>query len=53
MFASGNCAHAAGDQPLVEAQRLPTAGGLSLCRLFIFTAPVKMSILEHAPPSHA
>jgi len=53
MFVSGNCEHVAGDQPLVEAQRLPTAGGLPLCRLSIFTAPVKMSILEHAPPSYS
>ena len=53
MFVSGNCEHAAGDQLLVEAQRLPSAGGLPLCRLSIFTAPARMSILEHAPPSHS
>jgi len=50
MFASGNCEHAAGGQLPVEAQPFPPAGGLPLFRLLIFTAPVKMSILEHAPP---
>jgi hypothetical protein len=53
MFASGNCEHFAGGQPLVEAQSLSSADVPALQRLSIFTAPVESSILEHAPPSNS
>jgi hypothetical protein len=50
MFASGNCEHAT-DAPIdVVAPAPPFSSVLVFERLSIFTAAVKTSILEHAPP---
>jgi hypothetical protein len=53
LFTSGNCEHAACDQVPLEAKPLPPSATFLPPRLSIFIAPVEMSILEHAPPSHS
>jgi hypothetical protein len=53
LFASGNCEHAVCDLVPLEANLLPPSAAFLPQRLSIFVAPVKMSILEHAPPAHS
>ena len=53
LFASASCIHTGGDLVKVEVRPLPPTPAPVPRRLSIFAAPVKMSILEHAPPAHS
>ena len=51
LFAAASCLDVGGDLVKVEVRPLLPAPAPFLGRLSIFATPVKMSILEHAPPA--
>jgi hypothetical protein len=53
LFASASCLHTGGDLVKVEVRPPPPTPTPIPRRLSIFAVPVKMSILEHAPPAHS
>jgi hypothetical protein len=53
LFASASCLQVDGDLVRADARPLLPTQAAAPTRLSIFTAPVKMSILEHAPPAHS
>jgi hypothetical protein len=53
IFAAGNCEHTTAAPITIAAPAPPSAPAFLPERLSIFTAPVGMSVLEHAPPQNS